>query len=74
MKYQSVVQPDGSVQLVPLEDSIFDLAKELFLKSYRPQLFLNDESIKQYNADINNAIVVAEMFVKRFEEHEAKNN
>ena len=53
------------------EDPTFTLAKELFLKSYKPQLFINDQSIKQYEADVDNAIKVAEFFVGRFNEHKA---
>lgn len=49
------------------KDPKFILAKELFLKSYKTQLFLNDETVKQYEADMNNAIAVATMFMETYE-------
>ena len=49
------------------EDKEFELAKELFLKSYQPGFMLNKKTEIGYQTDINNAIAVAKMFIEEFE-------
>lgn len=56
---------DNNLHIIP--DPVYKLAETLFLKSYKPQLFLNEQSVKQYEADIKNSIKVAELFMEIYE-------
>lgn len=49
------------------EDQVFQLAKELFLKSTNPQ-FLTELSKAQYLASITNSIEVAKLFIRTYED------
>ena len=65
------IDKDDKMSIIP--DPEFELAKSLFLKSYKTQLFLNDQSLKQYEADIQNALNVAELFIKMYEDKSSNN-
>lgn len=60
-----IVGVDDKMTILP--DPVLEFAKQLFLKSYKPQLFLNEQSVKQYDADIKNSIKVAELFMEMYE-------
>lgn len=65
------IDKNDNITIIP--DPEFELAKDLFLKSYKTQLFLNDQSLKQYQTDINNALETAKLFVKMYEDSKINN-
>ena len=55
-----------------MNKEVKELAEKLFVKAYKPDEYLTDKNRKYVEGTVENAIAVAELFIKKLEEHEKK--